>query len=271
MAQQGIEIFSNDIKALSSKYSPSLIRELKKTFPEESDETLARFLIARNGDHVKAREMLREHIVWRKDNPPVSKETCLGEILKGKVYYHGKDKEGHPLAIYRPRLNDPATRDMEEMSKMVMWWASVIIADMPPEISKCTILIDRTDVGNPDKEFVHAFSSVFQNNYPERVSKVIVYPGGWLFVLLWNAIKWFLDPVTQAKVKPVMYLEGVQEFIDDEFIPRSMGGECDYDFDQSGADLPSDPVLNAAAAVAGNDSNGGEKEGAPATVFTTAT
>ena len=235
-------IVSRDISALSAKYSKSLIEEIKKSFPEESDETIARFLIARNGDHVKARDMMQEHMAWRVENPPVLKESCLGEICKGKVYAHGKDKEGHPLVLYRPRFNDPDKRDLDEMGRMVRWWAGVIISNMPPEITKCTILVDRTGASNPDVQFLRQFASVFQNNYPERVYRIIVYPGGLMFTGLWNIVKWFLDPVTQAKVKPVLYLAGVQEFVDDEFIPRSMGGECDFEFDLSGGDIPPDPV-----------------------------
>ncbi len=236
-------IVSKDIIALNAKYSKSLIEELKKTFPEESDETIARFLIARGGDHIKARQMMQDHMIWRADNPPVLKETCFGELCKGKVYEHGKDKEGHPLVIYRPRFNDPNQRDLDEMGRMVRWWAEVIIAGMPPEISKCTILVDRTGTSSPDIQFVRQFASVFQNNYPERVFRIIVYPGGLVFTGLWNVVKWFLDPVTQAKVKPVLTLAGVQEFIDDEFIPVSMGGECDFEFDLSGGDIPPDPPV----------------------------
>lgn len=261
MSEEGrtykISIVSEDIKKLSSKYSPALIYELKKNFPEEGDETLARFLIARNGDLAQSRELLRAHLVWRQANLPVLKETCLDEICRGKVYRYGKDKDGHPLAVYRPRLNDPNTRDMDEMSKMIMWWASVIMSEMPPETSKCTILVDRTDVKSPDIPFLRSFSSVFQNNYPERVCRIIVYPGGLVFTALWNVIRWFLDPVTQDKVKPVLTLAGVQEFIDDEYIPCSMGGECHYEFDA--ADLPEDPAPTL--------ENGGTSPSNNATVF----
>ena len=162
------------------------------------------------------------------------------KYVGGKVYRYGKDKDGHPLAIYRPRLNDPNTRDMEEMSRMIMWWASVIMSEMPTERSKCTILVDRTDVQSPDIAFLRAFSSVFQNNFPERVYRIIVYPGGLVFTAVWNVVRWFLDPVTQDKVKPVLTLAGVQEFIDDVYIPSSMGGACNYEFDA--ADLPEDPA-----------------------------
>ena len=59
---------------------------------------------------------------------------------------------------------------------------------------------------------------------------------GLVFWGIWNVIKIFLDPVTQAKIQPVLRLEGVQEFISDEYIPRSMGGSCDYLYDINSVD-----------------------------------
>ena len=64
--------------------------------------------------------------------------------------------------------------------------------------------------------------AIVQNNFPERVYRVIVYPSGFIFYGLWNMIKWFLDPVTQSKVQPMLALSGVQQYIDNEYIPSSM-------------------------------------------------
>ena len=43
-------------------------------------------------------------------------------------------------------------------------------------------------------------------------------------------IKWFLDPVTQSKVAPVIYQSGVASYIDPEHIPVHLGGTSDYEF-----------------------------------------
>lgn len=51
---------------------------------------------------------------------------------------------------------------------------------------------------------------------------MIIYPADLLFVALWNVLKWFIDPVTRDKVQPIYYYYGVQQFIEDEYIPQSM-------------------------------------------------
>lgn len=66
--------------------------------------------------------------------------------------------------------------------------------------------------------------------YPERVKRIIIHPADLVFYTLWNIGKWFLDPVTREKVQPMLYFYGVEQFIDRRYIPRGMGGDCDYVF-----------------------------------------
>jgi hypothetical protein len=58
--------------------------------------------------------------------------------------------------------------------------------------------------------------------FPERLARAIIYPADFLFYTLWSIGKWFLDPVTREKCQPMMYLSGVEQFIDREHIPVSM-------------------------------------------------
>ena len=71
-----------------------------------------------------------------------------------------------------------------------------------------------------------------QSNYPERLHKAIIYPSGWIFWGLWNMLKYLADPVTQQKIMPVVRLSAVQDVIEDKYIPRDLGGECDYEFNK---------------------------------------
>jgi len=225
-----IEITSEDIDR--SKFSFDNLKAMRTQFPTETDTTLARFLIARSDDLTKARDLLAKHLDWRKANLPVSKNDCLHEFNKGKIYSHGFDKMGHPLVIWRGALNVAAERDMDELGKAVIWWMDYVERNMPANKSKITIICDRTDMSsaNGDIEFIKHIASYFQDNFPERMYTCIIYPSGFLFYGLWNIVKWFLDPVTANKVQPHGYLTGVQEFIADDNIPNHMGGECTFNF-----------------------------------------
>jgi len=226
-----LAITSSDIAVDSINLE--VFQRLKAVFPDESDEELARFLIARNHDYDKTEEMLKAHLIWRAKNMPVSKASCLNEFSKGKLFMHGYDNEGHPLLIWRSSLHEAADRDMDEMVRLILWWFQYMSTIMPPNKSKITLLCDRSDYrsANSDLEFVKAASNVLQDNFPERLHRAVIYPTGLVFYGLWNVVKWFLDPVTQSKVAPCVYASGVTSYIDSIYIPTRMGGTSDYEFD----------------------------------------
>lgn len=213
-------------------FSLENLNVLRTLFPSLSDDTLARYLIARNNDLAKSTELLTKAMAWRATHWPVLKQDCINQINKGVMYQHGYDKEGRPLLILRAKFHNPSERSIEELAKTVIWWTEQVLAKLPNDKTKYTILIDRSDAGlnNQDIEFSRHFSKLFQDQHPERLYRAIVYPSGLIFWSLWNVVKWFLDPVTRDKVTPVMYFSGVQEYIDDEYIPVSMGGKCSYEF-----------------------------------------
>jgi len=191
-----------------SRITPDALAEMRAAFEGETDTTLCRFLLARNCNVAKATELLSKHLEWKQTNWPIRKESFIREYVKGKVWLHGTDNEGHPLIVYRSCLHLPHDRDVEEMGRMALWWAECVVSLMPPDKSKATILIDRVGAGtsNQDMEFVRHAAALFQNNYPERLHRAIVYPSGIVFYSIWALVKLFLDPVTAQKVQPMLYL-----------------------------------------------------------------
>jgi len=214
-----------------SRFTQAAFDEVKAAFPDQSDEKIAMFLLGRKGDAAKACDMLRDHLIWRAQNWPVLKTSCLTEINKHKFYLHGQDKEGYPLMIWRASKHKHADRDKDEMTRMIIWWTEVMIQNLPADKSKYTFLIDRSDftTENQDLEFMQYFMKTFQDNYPERLHKCYVHPTGVVFWALWEIVKNFLDPVTVEKVCPYLYFYAIQGVVEDQFIPRSMGGQSDFE------------------------------------------
>ena len=139
----------------------------------------------------KARDMLKAHVEWRASNLPLYKEACLGEINKGKIYSHGVDKEGHPLVVFRPKMNDCDVRDVGETCRMALWWTEAISAQMPAHLSKATLFVNRTGgENNADVPLIRMIAGIMQANYPERLHKAIIYPSGLVFWALWNMLKY---------------------------------------------------------------------------------
>lgn len=88
---------SEDIQRNRLKFTDSSLAKMKLEFPSEEEESLARFLIARNGEVSKASPFLKESIEWRIHNKPVDEKKIYKEYKKGKIYLHGVDKTGHSL------------------------------------------------------------------------------------------------------------------------------------------------------------------------------
>lgn len=73
--------------------------------------------------------------------------------------------------------------------------------------------------------------SPFQNNFPERLYRVVIYPSGLVFYGMWNIVQWFLDPVTRQKVCPVMTQAGVLQYISPDYVSHEVGGTSTYEPD----------------------------------------
>jgi hypothetical protein len=156
-------ILSEDIDP--SKYSLENFYVVRQRFPELPDEMIARYLIARNNDVEKAIEQLEKANALRVANWPILKSSCINEMRSGKLYTHGFDREGRPLLIWKPGKNFPKERNLEETSRLLIFWVEKTLKlHMPPNKSKYTILVDRSDFTkeNADMELMKHTSTTFQ-------------------------------------------------------------------------------------------------------------
>ena len=62
-------------------------------------------------------------------------------------------------------------------------------------------------LSGPPKQFdlplIRRIAPVFQDNFPERLHKALIYPGTTLAQTLWGMVQYFLNPVTRAKISVV--------------------------------------------------------------------
>lgn len=158
-------IKSDDID--KTRFSESHIIKMRERYAGLNDDILARYLIARNDDYAKACEQLERALQWKAQHFPILKTSCLKEINSGKLYIRGVDKEGRPLLIFRSCCSFPKDRDLEESARMLVWFAEHLQRRMPPNMSKYTLLIDRTGhkSENTDMDLVKHVSAQFQVRY----------------------------------------------------------------------------------------------------------
>jgi len=216
------DIKSKDIDV--TKIPIDSFRLMKQQFSTETDTKIAQFLIARSYNVEKASELLKANQKWRSETFPLNKATFANEMAKGKAYFIGYDKQGHPVLMYISRQHNPKERDPQEVANLFWFWAEFLISKLPPDRSKIVLLVNRVGSGfnNFDQEFMKQFAKVGQDNYPELLCQAIVAPSNIIFQTIWVIAKLFIDPETQSKVKLCMFQSGVFEWIDPQYIPVEM-------------------------------------------------
>jgi hypothetical protein len=223
------DIQSRDVDLTKCKIGDLAL--MKQSFPDETDETVARFFLARDGNVGKATALLRDHIAWRSQIPPIFKSDITKEMRPGKLYVHGTDKLGHPLLVWTSNRHNRLDRDIKDMEKLFLWWIEEAIRRMPRSVSKFSVLMNRANSsGKPDVELGKTLAGVFQNNFPERIARFVSYPSGFLETSIWAAFKWLADPATREKVVLARNFNQVKEFIDEKYLPTEMGGLSTYEY-----------------------------------------
>jgi hypothetical protein len=161
-----------------SKFTEENVVAMRAKYPGTYDDVLAKFLIARNNDLAKACEQYDRVLKWRAENFPVLKSSCLKEVTSGKLYVRGVDKDGRPLLIFRSRYSFPKDRDLEETSRMLVWFAEQVQRRMPSSMTKYTLLLDRTGhtSENTDTDLIKHCSAQFSvRNYVINLCNSFLY------------------------------------------------------------------------------------------------
>ncbi|KAF4092678.1 hypothetical protein AMELA_G00023480 [Ameiurus melas] len=215
------------------------------------DQHVLRFLRSRDFNVEKAREALCHTLTWRKQHQVdflLDSWKCpqlLQDFYTGGWHYH--DKDGLPLYILRLgqmdtkglvralgeefllrhvlSINEEGLRRCEE---------NTIIFGKP--ISCWTCLVDLEGLNmrhlwRPGIKALLRIIEVVEANYPETLGRLLILRAPRVFPVLWTLISPFIDENTRKKF--LIYAGndyqdsgGLVDYIDKEFIPDFLGGDC---------------------------------------------
>jgi hypothetical protein len=88
-----------------------------------NQDTLSRFLTAREGNETKALAMWEQWLEWRLTYKPesIQESDIKNELESGKAFLHGYDKEGRPCIVVKISKHIPAKTDVDEFIKFFMY------------------------------------------------------------------------------------------------------------------------------------------------------
>lgn len=265
---QGVEKQENNVQPLGQpsrsfkvKPNPKLLPCLAKYKPEELHEALfkalrndlfdnyvLRFVRARKFKYDDAIAMLCKSLDWRYntlevdeflfegDAPSYLNGTNKGFIKNftvGKCYSRGMDKQKNPIVLFKARLNYSADSPLEGTKRyalVIIEWSRLNLKDISESKDQCSVIFDLTgfSLKNNDLPAIKFLAEIFEAHFPEILGSILIHNAPWIFSTIWNLIKNWLDPVVASKIHFTKNIKDLNQFIDSDNLPESMGGNDPY-------------------------------------------
>lgn len=223
------------------------------------DETLLRFLRARNYDLKQATKMLRDCQEWRKTVDGVGIDSLYREIdpfdfperqavfESWPMWFHKTDKKGRPLNIHRfgnldlPKLYKVCTPERHWQSVLVN--CESLTKEILPAASRAAgrhvgtvfVIVDLKGFGLQQfwqmKTLARRAFQVSQDYYPETMGQLTIVNAPQSFTAIWNVMKPWLSKETIAKVDILgsNYEQVLLDLVNAENLPSLLGGKCTCD------------------------------------------
>lgn len=227
---------------------------------EKSDTVLLKFLRARDFKVKDALTMIKNAVIWRKQfgiESLLEEDLGLPELEK-VVFYHGRDKEGHPVCynVYGEfqdqELYGKAFGDEEKREKFLRWRILFLEKGIRQQLDfspqgVCTMVqvTDLKNVPGPGKKQLRQATkkalALLQDNYPEFVAKQVFINVPWWYLAYNRVMSPFFTQRTKSKfvfAGPSKSAETIFRYIAPEHVPVQYGGlskDNDSDFTSSDA------------------------------------
>tara|TARA_B110000483_G_scaffold232303_1_gene299666 strand:+ start:1521 stop:2831 length:1311 start_codon:yes stop_codon:yes gene_type:complete len=182
-----------------------------------SDAQLARNLRARKWDVLKAFEMLKKTLLWRKEYKPelITFEDIEEELKTGKQYRSGRDRSGRRIIVMRPsrentREHDGNIRLLVYTFENALWRTNgeriVRGSSNIPVLAQeqICVLINFTKWSlklSPPWRTSMETLHIMQEHYPERLGLAVCYDPPSVFSVFWKLISPFIDVKTKSKIR----------------------------------------------------------------------
>ncbi|XP_047968767.1 phosphatidylinositol transfer protein 3-like isoform X2 [Salvia hispanica] len=195
-----------------------------------SDETIRRFLRARNLDVEKGSSMLVKYLQWRREFVPnghFNREDVIGiGGLLNTLYLQGYDRIGRPILVVLAGNHKPVSN----IDDFKLYAVDKVCSRLPSGQEKFVVIVDMKGYGyaNNDARAFTAGLSILQDYYPERLGKMFFVHVPSVFKAAWKIISPFVDKNTKNKIA---FLESKKmkavmgQDIDESQLPELYGGK----------------------------------------------
>jgi hypothetical protein len=154
---------------------------------DHPDNLLIRYLRARKYDSTAGFAMARDSIKFF-HNQGFREVIRTGEcellqypLESGLLYYYGHDLEGNAILYLTPRVHKPKESPVEKFSKIIMYIMAqgyLLLGD-----KKVTVVVDLKGLSLSNVEYANVkfAADILANNFPEVLSRVLIFNAPWIF------------------------------------------------------------------------------------------
>ncbi|KAK4468187.1 hypothetical protein MN116_008347 [Schistosoma mekongi] len=169
------------------------------------DDTLTRFLVARNYVVNDAFEQLKTAVEWRREFQPLTVQCKWCHETPGfhSVRQVGFDREGRPLMYACFAQCQTLKNSPDDVICHMVYLIEHAKRSIQTSVNNMIFIIDCTgfSLSCCNLKIGKKFIQTFANCYPEVLYQFILINHSRLFHSLWKTIKCFIDPNTVKKVK----------------------------------------------------------------------
>uniref|UniRef100_A0A7S3V239 CRAL-TRIO domain-containing protein n=1 Tax=Aplanochytrium stocchinoi TaxID=215587 RepID=A0A7S3V239_9STRA len=213
-----------------------------------SDATLLRFLQQRLFNVEKAEKLLDKHLDWRDKYMPstLTVSDIEAPLKSGIVRRAGLSKERTPIVFIDVENFHPKKlySDHDDFVKLCAFFFEYNIRLLQPGVYHGVIIFDLKgysykEHGNKLSLFlVQILIQIVQEQYPQRMRKIYITNAPYLFNMLWNIIKVWMEKDLKEKIVIVKNMETLKELIDEDVLEERFGGRRSEPYPIDGVDIP---------------------------------
>ncbi|KAJ3321821.1 hypothetical protein HDV06_003823 [Boothiomyces sp. JEL0866] len=203
-----------------------------------TDSEIGKWLLGSGGHRGKGLAALSETLVllWRKEFnvDTILTEDFIAAEKSGRLQYFGNALDGSCIIVWNgSKYVGPKTES--EREKEMRYIVYFIESGRKKGIltDKLTIIFDKTGM-RADKEDIKLASyiiPILQKHYPERLSRMYLFPTNTIFWMGWKMITYFLSPATVPKIILKDSPAALYEWISRENYFKRYGGLANDPYD----------------------------------------
>ncbi|CUM65735.1 uncharacterized protein PRCAT00003383001 [Priceomyces carsonii] len=211
------------------------------------DNFLLNHVRIRGYDTERSLQLFFKNMEWRSKDFPTADWLLEGDapsylhdtdsefirnFTVSKSYLRGTDYDGNRIFVFRTRRHytSDSLPDTKRYIVLTIEWCRLFFRQATDFVDSAVILFDLTgfSLKNADYAAIKFIAEIFEAQYPDSLGLVLLHNAPWIFSIVWDIIKNWIDPVIASRIHFTRTVEELEKYIPLCHIPDFIGGNDSY-------------------------------------------